>query len=66
MSASDEDEVAVLFGGVAPFIIRPATAELYSLDKGRREYQLVGEAYLHGFKNGEGVDQGRVESLVFV
>jgi hypothetical protein len=61
-----EDEVAVLFGGVAPFIIRPATAELCSLDKGRREYQLVGEAYLHGFQNGEGIDKSRVQSLVFV
>jgi hypothetical protein len=35
---SVEDEVAILFGGVAPFIIRPATAESCRYDKGRREY----------------------------
>jgi hypothetical protein len=60
-----EDEVAILLGGVAPFIIRLATALSCIYDEGRREYQSVGETYLHVFENGEGMEGCHVESLVF-
>jgi hypothetical protein len=60
------DEVAILFGGVAPYLIRQVAAESFRYDEDRREYQLVGEAYLHGLEDGEGVDQSGKESLVFL
>ncbi|KAL7923826.1 heterokaryon incompatibility domain-containing protein [Trichoderma austrokoningii] len=42
------DIVCVLFGGKMPFCLRPCL--------GSQSYLLVGECYIHGYMNGEGVD----------
>ena len=54
------DDVAILLGGVVPFLTRRV-----SDSSGNKEYLLVGEAYLHGFENGDGVDFEQPESLRF-
>jgi hypothetical protein len=62
-----EDEVAVLFGGITPFIVRSASQR-------RKEpqvygsYRFVGESYVHGFMKGEVVAawrNGLYNSVVF-
>jgi len=61
------DEVAVLFGGITPFIVR-------SVSQRRREsegyglYTFVGESYIHGFMRGEVITawrNGLYNSVVF-
>ncbi|CAH0045520.1 unnamed protein product [Clonostachys solani] len=49
------DEVWLLEGGRTPFILRRLSKE--------NEYQLIGEAYLHGFMYGEGMTQERRSNL---
>ena len=44
------DQICVLLGGDIPFVLRP--------DEGRNTYRLVGEAYLHGFMQGEALGLG--------
>lgn len=50
------DEVYVLFGGGMPYILRP-TAE----DK---EFQFVGDCYVHGIMDGEAVTMRRGQQPV--
>jgi hypothetical protein len=49
------DEVWLLEGGRTPFILRRLSKE--------NEFQLIGEAYLHGFMYGEGMTQERRSNL---
>ena len=53
------DLIVVLFGGHTPFVLRerevPGSAET-----GRR-WQLIGECYVHGFMDGEALDDGLYE-----
>ncbi len=49
-SARPGDEVWILAGGRVPYILRPA---------GDQEYELVGEAYVHGIMHGEVVKTAR-------
>jgi hypothetical protein len=44
-SAQPGDLICILFGGDAPFVIRPC--------EGTDEFILIGETYLHGFMQGE-------------
>lgn len=41
------DEIWLIDGGRTPFVLRPGTSPT-------NDYRLVGEAYVHGFMNGEG------------
>jgi hypothetical protein len=43
------DEIWLLDGGRMPFVLRPGAISTSTSD-----YRLVGEAYVHGFMNGEG------------
>ncbi len=43
------DKVCVFYGGEVPYILRPIGDQ----------FQLVGECYLHGIMNGEGMNQDR-------
>ena len=50
------DVVCVLLGGHVPFLLR----ERVGNDDGRKRYTLVGECYVHGFVNGEGLDSEKL------
>ncbi|KAE9981156.1 hypothetical protein EG328_011832 [Venturia inaequalis] len=53
-----DDVVCVMFGGIVPFVLRPAQGH----------YQLVGDAYVHGVMDGEAVHQweaGELEKQMF-
>lgn len=57
------DVVAILYGGKAPFILRP------SPEPESDTYLLVGPAYVHGFMDGEAIswrDQDRLKEGKFV
>ena len=54
-SAAEKDEVWILFGAQVPFVLRPAP------ERGPNAYTLVGEAYVHGFMEGEAL-HGRSSS----
>jgi hypothetical protein len=45
-AAAEGDLIVVLFGGKIPYLLRP-------LEQGGDEYKLVGEAYMHGFMDGQ-------------
>lgn len=45
-AAEEGDLIAVLFGAKIPYLLRP-------IELGGDEYKLVGEAYMHGFMDGE-------------
>lgn len=56
-----DDEICVLYGGSLCYVLRPLP--------GGREHRFIGECYLHGFMDGEGLDllkQGKTEEQVFV
>ena len=51
------DVVAVLYGSLAPFVLRPLGSANNS------EYALIGQCYLHGIMDGEAVRQHRSEGM---
>ena len=56
VDAQKGDKICILLGGQVPFVLRP-------IQDGK--YQLVGEAYLHGLMDGEGLSIGkRIEKVV--
>jgi len=61
------DEVAVLFGGMTPFIVRNALQQRRE-SEGHGSYRFVGESYVHGFMKGEVVAawrNGLYKSVIF-
>jgi hypothetical protein len=46
------DTIGILLGGEAPVVLRPAGCSLYGL-----QYELIGEAYVHGWMDGEMVTE---------
>ena len=63
MSLRGDDEIWILAGGKAPFVLRPKTLE------GRRErfYELIGHAYVHGVMHGEcGLGDSEVRECLLV
>ena len=52
----DGDCVCILLGGDTPFVLRP---------KGRGEWQLVAEAYVHGIMDGEAMARAAEEGFEF-
>jgi hypothetical protein len=53
------DRVVIFSGGTTPFIIR---RDQHS-DGKRSSYTLVGEAYIHGLMNGEGLNNSKIEEI---
>jgi hypothetical protein len=48
------DEVWVLHGGKVPFVLRPCKSDCEGgITENRGYYNLIGEAYLHGYMDGE-------------
>jgi hypothetical protein len=56
------DEVVVFYGARTPYVVRRVEDGTGDGDEGER-YELLAEAYLHGFMQGEGVDGGFEERL---
>jgi hypothetical protein len=48
------DTVVVLFGAHTPFVVREKIDD-YLSETGERTWELIGEAYVHGFMDGEAV-----------
>lgn len=56
MDARPGDQICILFGGAMPYILRE-TLEQIQVDSAQHNcHSLVGEAYVHGLMNGEGLD----------
>jgi hypothetical protein len=47
--AEPGDQICIFFGGAVPFVLRP---------DGEGAHEVVGDAYLHGIMDGEGMDDG--------
>ena len=56
------DVVALILGTCVPYILRPVASGTSTT----RQYQLVGECYVHGIMNGEGMRSGPVEDIMLV
>jgi hypothetical protein len=54
------DVVCIILGANTPFILR----ENPSRDGEQATYQLVGEAYMYGFMDGEGLEIGKIQEIV--
>lgn len=54
------DKIALLEGGAVPYVLRPTTG----IEHGH--YEIVGEAYIHGFMGGEAWDRALREDIVLV
>jgi len=54
--AEEGDCVCILFGGRTFYVLRP---------DGDEHYRLIGECYLHGLMQGEGVDKLEVDTRQF-
>jgi hypothetical protein len=57
-ATSAGDKVCILFGTIAPFVVRPVN----------HQFVLLGESYLHGFMDGEAIaemEDGRLKSKRF-
>lgn len=50
LNAMPRDVIALLLGGEVPIILRPTSS---------RKYTVVGDCYLHGFMDGEGLIETR-------
>jgi hypothetical protein len=59
------DIVCVLYGGKVPFILRKCEEPFGRSDQGDR-YQLVGEAYVHGLMDGQGLEKGEETKFTLV
>ncbi|KAI9710900.1 MAG: hypothetical protein M1820_002335 [Bogoriella megaspora] len=57
---SNNDKVCLLLGGKVPFLLR----EIGKDPNGENNYALVGECYVHGLMNGEGLDMGELRSFI--
>jgi len=51
-AAREGDVVAVLFGGIVPFVLRP-----FEVPEGRKCWKLVGECFVPGLMQGEAVEE---------
>lgn len=55
------DLVVLLLGGITPFVLRE-NAEFFE-GRGYNTHTLVGDAYVHGLMDGEGLDMSRVQEF---
>lgn len=57
----EDDLICIIFGTATPFILRK------SLGADEKEaYTLIGECYIHGLMNGEGLELGEAQEVVFI
>lgn len=68
--AKDGDHIVVLYGGFTPFVWRLKEGTTQGIGRERR-WQLIGEAYVHRFMDGEAVDDlndgdGKEEDFILV
>jgi len=54
--SKEVDLIVVLFGGHTPFILREQESDILSFSENERRWQLIGECYVHGFMDGEGLN----------
>ncbi|EON65766.1 hypothetical protein W97_05005 [Coniosporium apollinis CBS 100218] len=54
------DTIAILAGGKVPYILRQKEVN------GERVFHFIGDAYVHGIMNGEGMALGEMEEIVLV
>ena len=52
--AQPGDIICILFGVHVPFVLRPLDSEMF---------ELVGESYVHGLMDGEGLNRGKPKAL---
>jgi hypothetical protein len=52
------DMLCLIMGAQVPFLLRPLSDSEEEASNGKRCYALVGECYVHGMMDGEGLEQG--------
>ena len=60
-----DDEICIIIGASTPFILRPLE-NVAGMNLGAQRWRLVGECYIQGLMNGEGLSLGRWEPCVIV
>lgn len=60
--AVEGDLVCILLGAMTPFVLREDGTD----GKERRIYRLVGESYVHGLMEGEGLRVGKVQDIILI
>ncbi|KAL8824757.1 MAG: hypothetical protein Q9170_008053 [Blastenia crenularia] len=61
-TARGGDLVCIILGANTPFLLRETSAS----EVEDRKYQLVGECYIHGLMNGEGLSMGDEQDIVLM
>ncbi|KAH8599679.1 heterokaryon incompatibility protein-domain-containing protein [Bisporella sp. PMI_857] len=64
ISYSHPDEIFVIPGARSPFVLRPVGERYVTGDGIAQAYEVVGECYLHGFMDGEGMADFQKEKRV--
>ena len=57
------DEIGIILGLDIPVVIRECAKA--NRRRAQQKYLLVGECYVHGLMDGEGLDEGEMEEIVF-
>jgi hypothetical protein len=55
------DVICLIYGAQVPFVLRTSSEEKEASDTSETMYQLVGECYIHGMMDGEGLSMGNWE-----
>jgi hypothetical protein len=55
------DVICLIYGAQVPFVLRTSSEEKEASDTSETMYQLVGECYIHGMMDGEGLNMGNWE-----
>ncbi len=58
--------LCLIMGAQVPFVLRPLSDSDADWIDGERLYALVGECYVHGMMDGEGLRQCRVEQTFMI
>ena len=71
MSTQVDDEVWIICDAKTPFVLHPQPENSNVPDNSNqteavKEFQLVGETYLHGFMNGEALESGLLDHLRWI
>jgi hypothetical protein len=56
-STRPEDQIIIFYGGSVPYIVRVCTHETSTKIAGSETFELIGECYLEGYMEGEGVTE---------
>ena len=60
------DVLCIIIGALTPFLLRPVDKHGLDENSTTQKYQLVGECYVQGLMNGEGLTMGERQRCVLI